>query len=113
MPSPIPSIADAQSTAFSYFFSDRFIGAYGPAYVDLLAAAEASTAPRRTLTSADRADAYGALCWADDYLEAAKAALREGDDDEAAHQAEVLLGIAKVVAGKLRGSSSENLGILH
>jgi hypothetical protein len=57
----------------------------------------------------DRADAYGALCWADDYLEAAKDALRAGDDDAARAALEVLAGFVAVVAGKVGGKSSENL----
>jgi hypothetical protein len=55
----------------------------------------------------DRAGAYAALNRADDYLEAAKAALRDGDDLAARMALHTLVGLAKVVTGQLSGSPSQ------
>jgi hypothetical protein len=57
----------------------------------------------------DRARAYGDLNWADDYLEAAKAALRDGDDLSARMALHTLAGLVKVVTGQLGGTSSQYL----
>jgi hypothetical protein len=66
---------------------------------------------RAALSPADRANAYASTLACDDYLEAARAALREGDDAGARDALAVLRGIVAVVTGQLRGSSSEQLSV--
>lgn len=58
-----------------------------------------------------RADAYAALLTGDEYAEAARDALRAGDDGAAVHALEVLRSIADVILAKLRGSSSKQLSV--
>jgi hypothetical protein len=54
-----------------------------------------------------KADIYGALLQADEYSEAARAALRAGADDAARDAIEVMLAIGDVVIEQLR-KPSEN-----
>ena len=68
---------------------------------------------RVTLTGAERAGVYAALLNVDDYSEQARDALRAGDDAGVRHALAVLAAIVAVVAGKLRGSPSENFGTLQ
>jgi hypothetical protein len=70
-------------------------------------------ARRRPTAWRTRADAYAALLTGDEYAEAARDALRAGDDAAALGALEVLRSIAEVLIAKLRGSSSENLGALQ
>jgi hypothetical protein len=59
------------------------------------------------------ANAYAALLTVDTYSEAARDALRAGDDGAVLHELEVLRAIVEVVTGQLRGSSFENLRTLQ
>jgi hypothetical protein len=56
-----------------------------------------------------KADIYGATLQADTYSEAARDALRAGDDAAVLNALEVQAGVIAVVIERLRGSSSENL----
>jgi hypothetical protein len=55
-----------------------------------------------------RATAYSALLAADGYSEAARDALRAGDDDAVRHCLTVLRAIVAVAIGQLHGSPSEH-----
>ena len=66
---------------------------------------------RRPPAWRSRADAYAALLTGDEYAEAARDALRAGDNSAAEHALEVLRGIVDVVLAKLRKPSSEYLAI--
>lgn len=55
-----------------------------------------------------RAAVYSATLAADDYLEEARHALRDGDDDAVRHALAVLRAIVEVAIGKLRGASAEH-----
>jgi hypothetical protein len=68
---------------------------------------------RAALSSADRARAYAELLNADDYSEAARDALRAGDDDAVRDALAVLRAIVEVVTAQLRGSSYECLVTLQ
>jgi hypothetical protein len=60
------------------------------------------------MTPADRrASAYASTLTADDYLEEARQALRDGDDDTARHCLEVLRGLIEVAAAQLRASQED------
>jgi len=56
-----------------------------------------------------RGELYAAALQLDEYSEAAREALRAGDDAGVRHALEVLRSIVEVVIGQLRGSSSEYL----
>jgi hypothetical protein len=90
-------------------FADSFIHFPGEPEAWRYFPPSAPEARRAPLTSVERADAYGGLNVADDYLEASKAALRAGDDGALSDALGVLRSIIAVIAGRMRGpSSSEN-----
>jgi hypothetical protein len=69
--------------------------------------------PRAALLPVDRARAYASTLAADDYLEQARAALRDRDDAGARDALAVIAAIVQVVIGRINVSSSESFGILH
>jgi hypothetical protein len=67
---------------------------------------------RVALLGADRSNMYAGLLHCDEYAEAARAALIEGNDGALRNALSVLAAIVEVVTSQLRGSSSVNLGTL-
>jgi hypothetical protein len=89
MPSTIPAIDAAQSTAFSYYSSPDFIRPYGRAYADKLAAA-AGLLP----------DAQKSLLEAGDYLDKGLEALDAGDVPAFLHNLRLLNSISGVISAR-------------